>query len=270
MLLPVQASARPLVAVTVPAQAWLVGQVGGEHVDILTLVPDGHVPETARPHPRVLGRLQQADLRFIIGHPSLYFENRYITPLRKNSDQGYWLSMYEIKKEIAPGDNPALMDPHLWTSPSVMVESARRLADALSALDNVNAPVYQRNLVQLEENISKLDSRLRAITGNEQGRGLLVYHPAWGHFCQDYGLHQVAVEEEGKTPGPGNLSALLRGIDREGISIIVSSPGSDQRLAEMIAEQLDIELVLIDPLNHDWMNMMRQMERALEKNQNNE
>jgi zinc transport system substrate-binding protein len=117
----------------------------------------------------------------------------------------------------------------------------------------------------LQQEIGTLDRQLRQISSTRENRELLVYHPAWGSFCRDYGLQQHAIESEGKEPGPANLSRLLGTFDKR-VGFIISSPGSDERIASMIAAELSIRLVLIDPMNRDWMAMMYAMKAALESN----
>lgn len=272
VLLPSRAEVpdRLLVAVTVPAQAWLVEQIAGDQLDILTLVPEGHVPESSRPHPRVLARLQDADILFLVGHPYLYFEQRYIEPLRTQPEKHRWVSMYDVKKRLSSPHAVETGDPHLWTSPALVSASAAELVEVLSELDRDNRETYAENLELLKENIAKLDARLRAVSEKLPGRQLLVYHPAWGNFCRDYGLQQQAIEVEGKAPGPGNLTAVLNNVDEQQTRHIISAPGSDQRAAAMIAEQGGLELVLLDPMDKDWMRMMRQMLSVLEMMQVNE
>jgi zinc transport system substrate-binding protein len=261
---------RLLVAVTVPSQAWLVEQIAGNQLDILTLVPEGHVPESSRPHPRVLARLQDADILFLVGHPYLYFEQRYVEPLRTQPKKHRWVSMYDVKKRLSSAHAVETGDPHLWTSPALVKASATELVEVLSELDRDNRETYADNLELLKENIAKLDARLRAVSEKLPGRQLLVYHPAWGNFCRDYGLQQQAIEVEGKAPGPGNLTAVLNNIDEQQTRHIISAPGSDQRAAAMIAEQGGLELVLLDPMDKDWMRMMQRMLSVLEMMQVNE
>lgn len=274
-LISAEAGARPLVSVTVPAQAWLVEQVAGEHVDLLIMVPDGHVPETAQPGTRNLSRFQQADLRFIVGHPLLYFETRYIRPFQTRDgaagdDSALWVSMFEIATQLKPQEKLQATDPHLWTSPVIMLAAAQRLAKVLSSLQPENAEEYRNNLAKLELAIRQLDKQLRAVIQHRQTAELLVYHPAWGHFANEYGLHQLAIEDEGKAPAAGGLSRLYADLQNKNIRFIVCSPGHDQRVAGMIAEQLQMTVALINPMQRDWMNMMQQMKSLLEKNSNNE
>ena len=260
------ASARPIVAVTVPAQAWLVKQIAGEDVELLTMVPSGHVPESAQPGPRKLSRYQQADIHFTVGDPAFSFETRYISPYREKAESASWISMYDIAGQIAPVHELKGLDPHLWTSPRIMLASANALEQILAGLDPQNADLYRNNLSRLQEAISNLDRKLRVSVGQRSTDKLLVYHPAWGHFCQEYGLQQLAIEKEGKVPGAGSLSTLFTGLENDRINFIISSPGADRRIAAMIAEQFHMNLVMINPMDRDWMRMMLEMNQALEKN----
>jgi len=266
MLLPwSDASARLLVSVTVPAQAWLVKQLAGDRVDLLTMIPEGHVAETAQPGPRKLARSRQADIQFIVGHPALFFEARYINPYRKPDSKAGWISLFDVAKEMQPARVLKDTDPHLWTSASIMMAAASVVADSLARLDPENADSYQKNRLKLETAVKKLDQQIREQVVQKEVRELLVYHPAWGHFCQDYDLRQLAIEEEGKAPGPGGLTSLFRKSDANNINSIISSPGADQRLAGIIAAQLQIEVLTVDPMDPDWMQMMGKMKAAVEK-----
>jgi zinc transport system substrate-binding protein len=263
LLFPAAAMAKLKVAVTIPAQAWLVERIAGAQAELVVMIPEGHVAESARPHPRLLGEFQQAVVRLIVGHPSLFFEARYLKPQQDKADYAVWINMYDIGRSIWPGDELGLSDPHLWTSPAIMLATAEKLAEVLSELDSENRHVYQQNLAALQQDIGSLDRQIRKISSTRENRELLVYHPAWGSFCRDYGLQQHAIESEGKEPGPANLSRLLKTVDSR-VGFIISSPGSDERIASMIASELAIRLVLIDPMSHDWKEMMHAMKTALE------
>jgi zinc transport system substrate-binding protein len=127
--------------------------------------------------------------------------------------------------------------------------------------------LYRSNLLRLQEKITNLDSQLRDIVGGLRTDKLLVYHPAWGHFCLDFGLHQIAIENEGKAPGAGSMADLFASLEKGNINFIISSPGADRRLAAMVAKQFRLNLVMINPMDTDWMRMMLVMKQALEKNE---
>lgn len=259
------ASARLLVSVTVPAQAWLVKQIAGDHVEILTMIQEGRVPETAQPGPRKLARSRQADIQFIVGHPALFFEERYIIPLRDSDSRATWISMYDVAKQLLPARTLAGTDPHLWTSPAIMLATAETVAKNLARLDPENAQSYQQGRKEFAATVKKLDEQIRENVRRSEFKQILVYHPAWGHFSQDYGLSQRAVEAEGKTPDPGSLAKLFRGSDDRKAGFIISSPGADQRLAGIIAAQMQIDVLVVDPMDSDWLHMMGKMKEAVER-----
>jgi zinc transport system substrate-binding protein len=259
------ASARLLVAVTVPAQAWLVNQIAGDYVDVLTMIPPGHVAESAQPGPRNLSRFQHADIHLTVGHPDFSFETRYIKPYLNKNESILMLSMYDIAAQISPAYPLKGTDPHLWTSPLIMMATAVAVEQNLARMEPENADVYSKNLKGLLENITRLDDQIRKLVEKRISRILLVYHPAWGHFCHDFELQQLAIEDEGKAPGAGSLSALFAMLEKESIDYIISAPGSDKRIAAMIAEQFDMQLILVNPMDPDWMGMMLTMIDALEK-----
>jgi zinc transport system substrate-binding protein len=259
----VQAGDRPLVAVSVPAQAWLVRQVAAEYADVQLMLPAGHVPENSEPGPRRLAALYSAQLYLLVGHPAFLFETRHVLPhLRQHHIRR--LSMFDL----AAGNDRvdiAEADPHLWTSPSIMLQTAIALTEELAQLDPLHAGQYKRNLADLQHRILELDKRYRLLGAARPGAIFLVYHPAWGNFARDYGFRQVAIEEHGKSPGAARLSKLIGELAGQAVDRIIVSPGHEQRSAALLARQLQAQVVVIDPLDADWWNMMQEMHRTLEQ-----
>ena len=174
--------------------------------------------------------------------------------------------MFDVAGQMAPVHKLKGLDPHLWTSPKIMLASANALEQILAEMDPQHADLYRNNLFRLQEAILNLDRQLRVSVGRRSTDKLLVYHPAWGHFCQDYGLQQLAIEKEGKAPAAGSLSTLFTSLENDRINSIISSPGAERRIAAMIAEQFHMNLVMINPMDTDWMRMMLEMNKALEQN----
>ena len=57
-----------------------------------------------------------------------------------------------------------------------------------------------------------------------ENRNLMVYHPAWGYFCRDYGMTQFPIEDEGKEPTAEGLANLIDQAMANEIEIIFVSP----------------------------------------------
>ena len=86
-----------------------------------------------------------------------------------------------------------------------------------------------------------------------RGASVYVYHPSWGYFCDAYGLHQHAIEVEGKDPSDAELTALQAQARRERVKVIFVQPQIAGRSAQAIAKSLGAEVRTLDPLARDVM-----------------
>lgn len=261
LMLPIPGFARPLVAVSVPPLAWLVDQLAGDAVDVLTLVPPGRVPESAQLLPQTLLRLQQADLVLIVGHPDFLFESRHVLPNLPAKIRR--VDLYGLPLPAAAGQSPEHTDPHLWTSPRRMRLAAQRLADELVELLPRRDAQIDVGLERVQRGIDSRMATLQRLAATLQPPQFVVYHPAWGAFAADLGLRQVAIEADGKSPGPARMTRLLDELRESGTQMIIASPGHEQRKAGQVARELGARLAVVDPLSHDWYAMLDAMHRAL-------
>ena len=92
----------------------------------------------------------------------------------------------------------------------------------------------------------------------------MVFHPAWGYFAQAYGLEQVAVEMEGKEPGPVDLEELIHYAREEGIKVIFVQPEFSTKSAETIAKAIEGEVIFANPLALDWAENLKEVATAFE------
>jgi zinc transport system substrate-binding protein len=98
-------------------------------------------------------------------------------------------------------------DPHVWTSPAAVRAMIGPLADALAAADPDHAADYRANATALGAELAALDTEVRTALAPLRSRRFVVFHPAWGQFAADYGLEQIAVEQDGKEPTARALAA---------------------------------------------------------------
>ncbi|HUF78885.1 MAG TPA: zinc ABC transporter substrate-binding protein [Thermoanaerobaculia bacterium] len=264
------------VGVTVPPQAYLVERLGGGRVAIEVLMPSGSSEETFSPSPRQMVALSRADLYLLVGHPAFLVESRHVVPaLERNRGVrvvGMWVEegggQGRDRGEARPnghghGDGEAEDDPHLWTAPRAMRRSAVDVAAALSELDPSDAPLYRARLASFLADLDALDAEIRRELSGLPRRRFLVAHPAWGRFASEYGLEQVAIEQEGKEPGPRRLVALLETARAEGMRTVFSQRGFPDAAARAIAGELGARVVPLDPLARNWLDNTRWTARAV-------
>ena len=131
-----EAEGRVQVIVNIPPQAFLAGRIGGEHVEVHTLVGPGQEPHTFSPTPKQMMALGRADLYFRGGMP---FEQRLISKLDGstgdlevvNLNEGIRMRRLgehhgrsEHTEEHAGHHEHGQMekhpDPHVWLSPPAL------------------------------------------------------------------------------------------------------------------------------------------------------
>jgi zinc transport system substrate-binding protein len=249
------------VGVTVPPQAYLVERLGGERVAIEVLMPSGSSEETFSPSPRQMVALSRADLYVLVGHPAFLVESRHVAPALARSPGVRVVAMWAAGGGHGPGGEAD--DPHVWTAPRNMRRAAVEVAAALAELDPAGAAAYRARLASFLVDVDALDAEIRRELSGLPRRRFLVTHPAWGHLAAEYGLEQVAIEEEGKEPGPRRLVALIEVARAEGIRTVFSPAGFPDAAARAVAAETGGAVLPLDPLARSWLENTRRTARAI-------
>ncbi len=147
--------------------------------------------------------------------------------------------------------------PHIWLSPPLVKKQVETIAKWLKKIDPPNKNFYENNLREFLLQIDALDREIADILKSKKGRPFLVYHPCWGYFAERYGLRQIAIEEEGKEPSVLKLAKLISYCKRAKIRAIFVQPQFSKKSAHIIAKELGIKIIAIDPLAEDWIKNLR-------------
>lgn len=254
----------PHIVVSILPQAGLVDRLAGGRFEVETLVPPGQGPHAYEPSPRQLARLAKAAAYFRIGVP---FEAALMTRIESAMPH---LRIVDLsagieKRAMAPaacgehGHDHAHehhtgaphRDPHVWLGPDALRSVAKSAADALAELDPENAAEYAANLAQFEHDLAQADEEAAQLLAPLAGRALYVFHPAYGYFCDHYGLEQHAVEIEGKEPTPKQLEALIAQAREDNVKAIFIQPEFDRNAAQAVADAIGGSVAVLDPLAED-------------------
>lgn len=151
------------------------------------------------------------------------------------------------------------LDRHIWLSPKLAKDQAAIIERTLSKLYPERSSEFKKNLSNLSDELTALDSEIRDILKNVEKRTLLVSHPAFGYFCKDYNFVQLSVEYEGKDPRPKHLEEILKRAVTESAEVALALPQYNNKGAQLIAEKLNMPVRLIDPYSADYLNTMRKL-----------
>jgi zinc transport system substrate-binding protein len=244
------------IAVTIMPQAYFVERLGGNHVDVMVMIPKGVSPETYEPTPRQLISLSKAIIYVKIGHDVFPAEKKYLNILDKNAAKVKVVSFNESIKHLKD-------DPHIWLSPSAVKKLSREIYQTLVQIDPAHKHFYEGNLLLFLKDIEDMERRIKAILAGKEGKTFLVYHPAWGHFAAEFGLKQLAIEKEGKTVSASDLRKTIDTAKDKEINVVFVQKGFDTKSARSVALELKGKIMETDPLEKDWLNNLKHFAEIL-------
>ncbi len=129
-------------------------------------------------------------------------------------------------------------DLHCWLSPNNLKIISTNIYKALIA-DNPSAKdVYQARYEKWIEEIEQVHSTIQQKLTPLKGKSFFVYHPAFAYFAEAYGLYEVCIEMEGKSPSPKQLKSLMEKMQKENSRVIFVQPQFDPKPAEIIAKEI--------------------------------
>ena len=262
-----QKSEKPILTVTLEPLRYFTEAIAGDNYEVVSMVPKGSSPESYDPTPQQLVNLSKSQAYFRIGY--IGFEQAWMKKLEANCPN---MKVYNTSKGIDlirdkghwHGDHfhEGGVEPHVWNSIQNALIIADNIYQALCELDSTHQEDYQKRLDVLKQTIRQTDANVRTLLENADST-FLIYHPALSYFARDYGLKQVSIEEGGKEPSPAQLKALIETCRNENVHTIFVQQEFDQRNAQLIANELGVNIVSINPLSYDWVKEMIRIAEAL-------
>ena len=262
-----QKSEKPILTVTLEPLRYFTEAIAGDNYEVVSMVPKGSSPESYDPTPQQLVNLSKSQAYFRIGY--IGFEQAWMKKLEANCPN---MKVYDTSKGIDlirdkghwHGDHfhEGGVEPHVWNSTQNALIIADNIYQALCELDSTHQEDYQKRLDVLKQTIRQTDANVRTLLENADST-FLIYHPALSYFARDYGLKQVSIEEGGKEPSPAQLKALIETCRNENVHTIFVQQEFDQRNAQLIANELGVNIISINPLSYDWVKEMIRIAEAL-------
>ncbi len=154
-------------------------------------------------------------------------------------------------------------DPHTWLSPVNAKIMVNNLLDAVVEIDPDNEEGYRENAQDYLDELDSLHLSVKEDLQSHHGRKFLIYHPSMGYFAHEYGLVQIGVEREGREPGASGLIAVIEQAKEEGIHVVFVSPQFDESNAQTIADEIDGEVIQLNPLAEAYVDNLEDISHKL-------
>lgn len=243
------------VLVTIPPQAFLVKTLCGEQAKVVSLVRKGGDPHSFEFRPSEVKAISQAQVFFLCG---LEQEDKWKDKiLALNSNIRIFNSARNIPLRLYSPYEGKGTDPHFWLSPGLFKLQATNMLHDLSSLPFMGRERFGQRFSMLARRLDELDSAIRAQLAPFRGRRLFVYHPAFGYFCDTYGLVQISFELEGKEPSPRSMKEFMDMAKKERATFILSTQPS--AVTKEIGRALNVPVLLFDPLEEAYVENLKRL-----------
>jgi len=245
---------KSVVAVSIVPQETFVKKVGGDNVEVITMIPPGYSPANYAPTPRELMQFSDAEIYFTLGVPT---EKVNILPEVESFNEDMKIvSLQDEVEKIYPARyfSPETRDPHIWMSPKRAIVMVDTIQKELSALDPQNEEYYKSNAEKYKNELAQLDEQLKEITENMSNRTFFIFHPALGYFADDYNLNMYALEKGGKDATPKTLQEMIDIAKKENIKVIFYQAEIDSKQTAAFAEEIGGKSLKVNPLSADYIS----------------
>lgn len=144
-------------------------------------------------------------------------------------------------------------NPHIWLDPENAKVIAEMAGEALAKADPVNAPQYRTNVIRTVRELNALRTEVGKRVFGLQGRNYVVFHDAFQHFEERFGLPALGAVRLGdaRMPGARRLAALRKTIVDRKVVCVFSEPQFEPRLVRTLIAGTGARSGMLDPLGAD-------------------
>jgi len=261
--------------VSVLPQKYFVDRIAGDKANVHVMVLPGHSPASYEPTPSQMKDISDADIYFRIGvpfeetwmkklvqlnHELLVTDTREGIPLRPMDS---FITLQEkMHSNHAAGnqdeyDHSHQLDPHIWLSPELVKIQAQTICNTLQEFDPANSDYYNENLQIFLKNLTSLQQYFSDHLSHLEHREFLVFHPSWGYLADEFGLTQIPIQIEGKSPTPKQLAEIIGFAQKENIRVVFVQAQFSTSAAQTVTQAIGGKVVSIDPLAENYLENMR-------------
>ena len=261
---------------------YLAEKVGGEHVSVTSLTPDGAEPHDLELSPKMVDSLSSADaVIYLAGFqsavdeaieqqaPKTVIDVSSAAELVEAGSDANHPAEEEATEETQSGETDAhdhdheghdhaghdhhhdmSADPHFWLDPVRMAKAATLVGDKLAEADSAHADTYKANAKALAEELTTLGDTLVTKTSKCQVKTFVTAHTAFGYLADRTGLTQVGISglDPESSPSPARLAEIGQIAKEQGVTTIFTEALIDPKVAQTLADDLGITTAVLDPI----------------------
>jgi ABC-type Zn uptake system ZnuABC Zn-binding protein ZnuA len=236
------AQGRLRVVATTTQVADLAANVGGDRVQMTSLLKPGIEAHDYEPSPADLDALARADLLVQNG---VGLEKWLADVIESSGFDGPVVDASQGVRLRMVGGEP---DPHIWQDPGNARLMAANIERGLAAAEPADAAAFQANLDAYAKQLQVLDAEVERQIDSLANKRLVTNHDAFGYYLDRYGLELVgsiipSFDSSAELSGR-DIRDLVARIRATGVKAIFSETTLPPRAAETIGREAGVRVVV--------------------------
>ena len=228
---------KPLVVASASIFADMARNIGGDKIEVRSIVPIGGDPHRYEATPDDAALLAKADLILING---LTFEG-WINEVIANSGSKAMVKLITAGiQPISSQIHSGATDPHAWMDAENGLIYIRNIRDGLIAIDPQNANFYEQQHARYSQQLAALHQyiQFRMATIPPQHRILITSHDAFSYFGRKYGLTVsammgVSTEADAQT---SDMERVVDALEKNKVPAIFIESTINPKMLQQIAK----------------------------------
>lgn len=235
------------VVATLPELAWAAEKIGGDSVEVISLLSGTEDPHFVDASPAFVFKAAKADVLLLNG---LELEAGWLPKVLQMSgraviqrgEKGYCDASEKVAKlevaqnydrskgDIHPGGNP-----HYTLSIVSMIQAGEKIKQCLEKAKGLD---LSANFKAFKSSLEALHKEQSAALAGLKGKEFLVYHREFTYFFRDYGLVNAGSLEEvpGVLPSAAYLSRTAQAAKKSKAALVLASSVSPRKYLEKFQE----------------------------------
>lgn len=235
----------------------LAQRVGGERVEVITLLSPGQSPHGFEPKPRQAETLASAKLLVTVGLGLDPWAER--TAQASGNRTVHRIVLADLLSGAGvktlsgePGDEHSQgPDPHIWLDVHVMGSYVDVLAREYAALDPEHASEYTGRAERCRAGLVALDEQYRRDLAGVPGKSFVCFHAAYGYLAERYGLKQVSLMDVNVGQfGSRRIETVINFIRENHVKTIFAEPDMPDEQFRAIAAETGARVARLDDMGN--------------------
>ena len=246
--------------------------IGGNKVDVTTIIPEGIEPHDYELKTSDVQKLQEAKLFVYNGLGMEAWADKAIQTASADNLMSVALAEHVQPIELTDPEEieeHGAYDPHAWLGLTSAKEEASAVKDALIKISPEDKEYFEKNYMAFADEIDKMQEEYMKKVANATRKEIVTGHAAFGYLCRDLGISQESVEDvfASGEPSAQKLAELTDFCKAHNVKVIFTEDLVSPAVSETLAKEAGAKAEAIHTIEsaEDGMTYLARMKDNINK-----